>query len=147
MLKKALTVIFILASLPLFPQDNSSRILDFLDEVLNSAVEAGKEASSAPQPTAPNRPSFYILNNTGFTIKSIYVCQANTEDWGPNIFTGTYLYNGHSVLVTPDQPPGGITSCNIRLVDVDGDRYSKYGVEIVEHSTVRIDIGDFDFEK
>ncbi|MDR1588277.1 MAG: hypothetical protein LBS57_12540 [Treponema sp.] len=140
-------VIFILVSLSVFPQDSNNRILDFLDDVLNAAVEAGKEAPSAPQQPAANRPSFYILNNTGFTVKNIYVCPANSENWGANIFTGAYLYNGQSVHVMPDQFPDGTRSYNIRLVDVDGDRYSKYDVEISDHDTVRIGIDDFDFEK
>jgi hypothetical protein len=142
-----LIAVFILASRPAFPQDSGTRILDLLDDVLNAAVEAGKDTPPAPRQPAAKRPSFYILNNTGFTVKSIYVCRTDTADWGPDIFTGPYLYNGRSVLVTPDERFDGAENYNIRLVDVDGDFYSKYNVKISDRDTLRISIDDFEFEK
>jgi hypothetical protein len=149
MVRRTLCLFFlILIPFLAFSQDNSNRILNFLDDVLSAAVEAGKEASAtASSPQLSEGPSFfYILNNTGFTVRGIYVCQADTENWGSNLFNG-YLYNGQSTMVPLKQPLAEENHYNIRLVDADGDRYSRYNVELTEHGTVRISISDFDFEK
>jgi hypothetical protein len=147
MTKKTLCLFFlILIPVLVFSQDNPNRILNFLDDVLSAAVEAGKEASASASQVSESPSFFYVLNNTGFTIRGIYVCRADTDNWGSSLFNG-YLYNGQSTMVPLKQSLSEENHYNIRLVDADGDRYSKYNVEIAEHGTVRISISDFDFEK
>lgn len=87
--------------------------------------------------------AFYVLNNTGFTIKSVFLCPADTENWGPAVFNG-YIYNGQNTRINL-APPVQSGSYHIRLVDIDGDRYSKFGVEVKDFETVEITIGEFDF--
>jgi hypothetical protein len=86
---------------------------------------------------------FYVLNNTGFTIRSVYLAPVETGKWGPAVFTG-YIYNGQNVRINL-VPPLETGLYHIRLVDIDGDRYSKFELEIKDFETVEITIGEFDF--
>jgi hypothetical protein len=130
-------------SLQVFPQDSTGRLLDLLGEALNTAVESAKSSPAKPPDEASETPSFYLLNKTGFTVKEAYVTQAQSDDWGPPAFQG-YLYNGQTVLITLDTPLKAAEEYNIRLVDIDGDHYSKYNVPITEFGTVEITIGEYD---
>jgi hypothetical protein len=144
-MRKKIFLIFLMANISLsgFPDDNPNRILDFLEDVLSAAAESGK--SSPPQsPYQPSEnPSFYLLNKTGFTVKEVYVSQTQSESWGSNVFKG-YLYNGQTALITLRLSLSEVDLYNIRLVDIDGDHYSKYNVQITEYVIVEISIGDYD---
>jgi hypothetical protein len=130
-------------SVRIFPEDNTNRLLNLLEDVLSAAVESGK--SAPPQsPLSPSEtPSFYLLNKTGFTVREVYVTQTQSEDWGTNVFQG-YLYSGQTVLITLRLPLSVADRYNIRLVDADGDHYSKYDVPITEYGTVEISISEYD---
>jgi hypothetical protein len=144
MRKKACFGFLIMAmSVQVFPEDSGSRLLNLLEDVLSAAAESGK--SSPPQfPHPPSdTPSFYLLNKTGFVIKEVYVTQAQSDGWGTNVFQG-YLYSGQTVLITLRLPLRTADHYNIRLVDVDGDHYSKYNVPITEYGTVEITISEYD---
>jgi hypothetical protein len=146
MRKKSVLALLLLAgvSMAALPQDSAARLLNLLDDMLSAAVESGR--TSAPAQSPSQNPSFSLQNNTGFTIKNIFVCRAGDENWGENILGG-FLYHGQSTsvsLVTPLEEGNGY---NIRVVDVDGDHYSKYNVKIGDFSTVSMSISDFDFER
>jgi hypothetical protein len=144
MRKKACLVFFVmLVAVRVFPEDNANRLLNLLEDVLGAAVESGKP--SPPQSPHPpsETPSFYLLNKTGFTVKEVYVTQTQSEDWGSNVFQG-HLYNGQTVLITLRLPLSAADRYNIRLVDADGDHYSKYDVPITEYGTVEISISEYD---
>lgn len=125
-------------------QESDTRLLNLLDNVLGTTSGAGKTPSTAKQNT--DSPTFSIINNTGFTIKNIFICQTNTENWGDNILNNP-LYNGQSAIVMLNQPLAEVDRYNIRMVDIDGDQYSKYNVRIGEYSTIKMGISDFEFEK
>jgi hypothetical protein len=84
-----------------------------------------------------------LTNKTGFILKEVYVTREEPGDWGANLFTGS-LYNGQTVLITLKSPINAGEAYNIRVVDIDGDRYSKYGVQIAASGVVEITIGELD---
>ena len=84
-----------------------------------------------------------IVNETGFTIRNIYICKADNEDWGNNNLANA-LYNKESVNITLDQPDRE-SLYNVRLVDADGDFYTKYNVKIRERTTIKVGISDFEW--
>ena len=126
-----------------FPQDASNRLLNLLDEVISAATESGRVT---PSPSNQERPSFSLCNNTSFTVKSVYVCRSGSDDWGANILSAL-LYDGLSIIVVLNTPLSEAGVYNIRMVDVDGDYYTKYDVKIGESSIVKMTISDFEFDK
>jgi flagellin-like hook-associated protein FlgL len=143
MKKRIITLfLFISAAVFVYSQDETSRLLNLLDNVLNTAAEVGKSVPS-PSQTNPENPTFNILNKTGFTVKNIEISQTNSTGQGILTFNGN-LYNGQSARVTLKVPLSETNRYNIRLVDVDGARYSKQDVEITEYAVIEIRIGDFE---
>jgi hypothetical protein len=124
---------------PVFPDEETNRILNILDDVLSAAAELENPVS----PPKPDAPGFYLLNKTGFTVREVYVRPDHAADWGSGVFNG-YLYKGQTILVPFEFLPGDEARYHIRLVDVDGAVYSKYNVEISEYSTIEVSISDYD---
>ena len=126
----------------IYSQDETSRLLNLLDNVLNTAAEVGRSGAPAA-PANSETPTFNILNKTGFTLKSIEISRANSDAQGLITFNGS-LYNGQSARVTLRVPLSEANRYDIRLVDVDGARYAKHDVEITEYAVIEVLIGDFD---
>ena len=126
-----------------FAQDGASRLLEILDNALNTAADSSKTAPAAGQ-SLSDVPAFNIINNTGFTIKSIFICPVDSEIWETSIFNGS-LYNGQSTRINLELPLSKANRYNIRLVDVDGDRYSKYDIDISSPLVIVVSISDFEF--
>lgn len=124
-------------------QQDSNPLFNLLDNMLNAAAEVGR-ASPSTGISNPETPTFTVHNKTGFTIKSIFVSQSGTDAWGTDIFNSR-LYNGQSARVTLTVPLSVISLYNIRLVDIDGDHYSKYDVEIQEYANIEVSVRDFDY--
>ena len=124
-------------------QDETARLLNIVDGILNSAEEKLAPPSSAAETVSV---TFQIVNETGFTIKNILICRAGEKDWGSNYLSGTLL-NKQRATINFNQPLDGTVLYNIRMIDDDGDRYSKYDVKLNNRSVIRIGISDFEFDK
>jgi hypothetical protein len=135
--------LFLNAALVLYSQEEANRLIELLSNTLNAAAEAGR--ASPANPSNPENPGFTVLNKTGYTVRNIFVCLADVKEWGANIFSGGRLYNGESARITLNTPLSTANRYNIRLVDEDGDCYSKYNVEITEFAVIVITISDFEF--
>ena len=125
-----------------YSQDEASRLLNLLDNVLNTASEMGRSTPQALQPNSGNT-TVNILNKTGFTVKSIEISRSDSGDQGVVTVNGS-LYSGQSARVTLRGPLSEASRYDIRLVDEDGDRYLKHDVEITEFAVIEIRIGDFE---
>ena len=89
--------------------------------------------------------TFFIINETGFTIKAIYICKSNAAGqviWGENILASP-IYKGESFTVNLDNYDFASTY-NIRLMDADGDYYSKFNLNLKPRGTIKIEIADFE---
>ena len=135
--------LFLNAAFVLYSQDEASRLIELLSTTLNAAAEAGR--ASPANSSNPENPGFTVLNKTGFTVRNIFVCLAGVKEWGADIFSGGRLYSGESARITLNAPLSTANRYNIRLVDEDGDCYSKYNVEITEFAVIVITISDFEF--
>jgi hypothetical protein len=147
--KAIILLTFLSAACFVFPQtsgDQTGRILNMLDNMLDKAEEAGRNAAASPANRAAGQFSFYILNDTGFTLKEIFVCPAGSDNWGTSIFSGV-LYNGHNTLINLPASPGEKGRYNIKAVDADGDKYVKRDISIAAFEIVRMSINEFEFEK
>ena len=101
----------------------------------------GERRRSSAETPAVGVFSFTIQNNTTYVARRIFVRRAGNSDWGNNVLRER-LSSGDSVTISLDHVPDGPYS--IRMVDVDGDTYSKNNIIISEGSTITIVIGDLD---
>ena len=63
-----------------------------------------------------------IVNNTGYTIWYLYVSPSSSGSWGSDLLGNTVLPSGSEFNLTVQN---GV-SYDIRLIDEDGDSYTKY---------------------
>jgi hypothetical protein len=83
-----------------------------------------------------------ITNNTGFTMLLVLFSEAGDDEWGPNrLDTDEVLENRSSRSWTVR--PG---TYDIRLVDGEGDTFTKAAVSVKDSVTVRFRIIDLDRE-
>ncbi|MDR2258626.1 MAG: hypothetical protein LBE14_05710 [Treponema sp.] len=143
MRKKACVIFLLVASARIFPEESAGRLLNILEGVLSTAVESNKSPPAQSPGQPPDSFSFYLLNKTGFTVKEVYVTQSTSDTWGAYVFQG-HLYQGQTILITLDAPLSAEDQYNIRLVDTDGDHYSKYNVSIAEYGIVEVGISEYD---
>ena len=126
-----------------YAQDETTRLLNLLDNVLNTAVDIGRASSLSADLSNSDNPTFNILNKTGFTVKSISINQADNGSEGA-ITIKVMLFNGESARVTLNAPLSKVNRYDIRLVDEDGSLYSKSNVEITPSGVIEVRINDFE---
>jgi hypothetical protein len=127
-----------------FAQDEGSRLLDLLDSALEAAEGSRLAPSPVPSQGSAENSLFNILNKTGFTIKTIFISSEDSGAGETTIFNGN-LYNDQSARINLNIPGSKTSRYKIRLVDADGDWYSKYDVDISASSVIVITISDFEF--
>ena len=139
--KKSITLLLLLVFVfSAGSQEDVGRLLNIVDGILNTAEEKLSSPSGSQDMESL---SFIIVNNTGFTIRSIFVCKVNESNWGSNVLFNP-LYNGQNVSINLEVLDS-TARYNIRLIDVDGDSYSKYNIALNTRSRVRVGIDDFEF--
>ena len=116
------------------------------DRVRNRQDGRPPREGRAASPDSTDAPSFTIVNNTGFTIRNVFVSRAGNSDWGGNLL-GSPLPSGQNASISMGHPLDGTTLYNIRLVDVDGDRFAKNNITLMSRSRVRVEISDFDLSE
>jgi len=79
-----------------------------------------------------------IVNRTGYTVYYAYVSHETSRSWEEDVLGSSVLMSGNSVNV--NLPRGG--RWDIKLVDVDGDSYTKFGINT--GSTVTFYLSDID---
>ena len=91
-------------------------------------------------------PKFVIVNETGFTIHYIYVSESDNEDWEEDVLGENILENEEVFTLRLAKPLSAANRYDIRLVDSDGDSYSKYNVLINDNMFVFFVLEDIDGE-
>ena len=124
-------------------QEGADRFWERVDGLLNT-VEERLSPPSTRSEAAPR--SFSVRNDTPFIIVNIFIRRAGDTSWGDNILQQP-LYSGRSFAVRLGESFDGTSLYSIRMVDIDGDRYTKYDIIIEERSTIPLGVGDFEFEK
>jgi len=106
-----------------------------------------RRQSPSPAGSEADLPSLVVvINETGFTVKNVFISRVNDDNWGNN-FLVNLLYNKESVTINMNQTPEGNNLYKIRLVDVDGDFYTKTNITLRERTTIRMRISDFEWDK
>ncbi|MBI9106775.1 MAG: hypothetical protein JEZ04_08515 [Spirochaetales bacterium] len=88
---------------------------------------------------------FTILNDTGFDIYYIFLSPDYSDDWEEDVLgEDEVLLAGESYDVT-FSGYGDDCSFDVRLVDEEGDSYTKWGVDLCSTYTLTITLDDIDY--
>ena len=94
--------------------------------------------------TSDNLPSIRILNNTGFTIYFIYISPTSTDKWEEDVLGDDVLLNRRSISIRLAYSLNVFNRYDIKIVDKDGDTYTKWNVLITPNMTIEYTIRDLD---
>ncbi|MBF0263484.1 MAG: argininosuccinate lyase [Magnetococcales bacterium] len=85
---------------------------------------------------AESRQDFDLTNQTGYTIKEVYVGPSKSDDWGDNILEGTMPDD--STLHLRFSRPAGPCQWDLKVMYDDGEDAVWYGVDLctISHITI-----------
>jgi hypothetical protein len=90
-------------------------------------------------------PSITIVNNTGYTVWYVYISQTASPEWGSDWLAANEILNhGHAVTFNLQYPINVVNRYDIRLVDLDGDSYTKMNVLVTAGARIVFTFDDFD---
>ena len=127
--------------------DEVELFVDVLYDGKNIQAEWAEAGSVAP--VNESRPSdrdgaqirdVRIVNRTGFSVYYVYLSPSTDNGWGVDRLGADILTNGQTLYM----PPLSGQLYDIRLVDVDGDTYTKYAVRLSSNQAVEFTFADID---
>jgi hypothetical protein len=94
---------------------------------------------------APQNNSLIKINNkTGFVIYYVYIKPSSSGSWGPDYLGEDVLPDNRTLTVRTPPFPENAGQCDIRIIDEDGDTYTKRNVRLSRNQTVEFTLRDID---
>ena len=93
-----------------------------------------------------DNPTVQIVNNTGYTVYYAYISQTATDDWEEDVLGDKTLSDGEYVDVTLLYPLDVVNRYDVKLVDEDGDSYTKWDVRVTSNGVIEFTFDDYDQE-
>jgi hypothetical protein len=90
---------------------------------------------------AQNAPEITIVNQTGCSIRYIYIASTTSDEWGDNVL-GRFLDDGYKRTI--ELPDSDGNRYNIQVVDTDGFYYTKRNVSVRANGEVVFTERDLD---
>jgi hypothetical protein len=90
---------------------------------------------------AQEAPTITIANNTGCSIRYIYIASTTSDSWGDNVL-GRFLDDGYKRAIA--LPPSDGNRYNIQVVDEEGTYYTKGNVAVRANGEVTFTARDID---
>jgi hypothetical protein len=95
---------------------------------------------------AQQGPQITIVNNTGYTVWYVYVSFTASDSWGNCLLRrDQVLRHGESITIRLSQPINVVNRYDIRLVDLDGDTYTKWNHLVTANGRVVFTFNDIDW--
>ena len=91
-------------------------------------------------------PSITIANNTGYPVSEVYISQTASEYWGNNLVRRGNMADGASSDFRLPFAIDVVNRYDIRLVDTDGDTYTRKNVLVSSGESLAFTFADFDFD-
>lgn len=85
-----------------------------------------------------------IKNSTGYDITQLFFSPNTWDDWGEEFLQGESLVNGEEITLTLEAYEEGACVFDLQAVDVDGDYYSAYEIDICEDGTFELTMDHYD---
>ena len=89
-----------------------------------------------------------FINSTGYDIKELYVSPTSHDDWYDDLLKGQTVSDGESFTITiPDYEDSELLF-DAMAVDVDGDEYSKFEIDLSSSNnrSIEFTFDDYDDE-
>jgi hypothetical protein len=100
---------------------------------------------STPQSSTSGRPTFTIVNNTGYTVSHIYISPVTNVSWGSdNLNNNQNIRSGESISWYLSSSMSEGKGFDIRIVDRDGYTYTKPNFRISANNRFNFTINDAD---
>jgi len=99
--------------------------------------------ASAPQQST-ELPVITVVNNTGYACYYLYLSPVSSDNWEEELLGDAILENGQSVRVRLEFPLSRENRYDFKMVDVDGDSYTKWNVLLTENAVVEFVFDDID---
>lgn len=91
-----------------------------------------------------NGSTISIVNSTGYTLEYIYVSQTASDNWLEDVLGDKVLPDDESVTIKLPYSLDVTNRYDIRLVDVDGDTYTRWDVLVKADSRIEFTLADLD---
>jgi len=124
--------------------DNDSYIKWEYDVCDRSKVILTLEDLYLNEPDEGRGQDFTILNETGFTIYHIYVSPDYADDWEEDLLGADEVLLSGETFDVSFSGYGDHCVFDIKLVDDEGDSYSRWGVDLCSTSRVTFTLDDLD---
>ena len=141
MLKKSTLGLLLFAAVTVFAIAQSDQFwLNMADGIVSTLEGIPSNSDRNEESVTVTLP---IINDTGYTVKSIFICKDGESDWGEN-FLSAMLPMGRAATITIDVPAGK-QLYSIRMIDIEGDKYTQKNIDIKRRNRVKIGVGDLEF--
>jgi len=94
--------------------------------------------------SAQELPVVTVVNNTGYTVFHVYISRVAANNWEEDVLGNDILRNNSSVNVRLTQPLDVTNRYDIKVVDLDGDSYTKQNVLITPNARIIFTLSDID---
>jgi len=92
--------------------------------------------------SAQSLPSVRIVNNTGYTVYSIFISPSELDDWGENILGDTSLANGGTFTYRLPYPLSKYSVYDVGMENEDEAAYIKWDVTIINNLQIIFTMDD-----
>jgi hypothetical protein len=94
--------------------------------------------------SAQSRPSINIVNNTGYTIYTLFVSPSESDEWGEDVLGENVLENGKTFTVQLESSLSQVSVYDIGVEDEDGDTYVKWELTVTNNDRIVFTMDDLD---
>jgi len=101
-------------------------------------------ASAPPSPQSNELPVITVVNNTGYTCHYLFLSPVTSDNWEEELLGDAILESGQSVRVRLEFPLSRENRYDFKMIDVDGDSYTKWDVLLTENAIVVFVFNDLD---
>jgi len=88
---------------------------------------------------------FVLVNGTGFTIRHIYVSPDYSDNWEEDLLAETEILSPGGQFPITFSGYGDHCTFDIKVVDNEGDEYTKFGVDVCSMYEVVFTLDDLDY--
>jgi len=89
-------------------------------------------------------PVITVVNNTGYACYELYLSPVTVDNWEEDVLGNSILPSGQSVRVRLAFPLSRSNRYDFKMVDLDGDTYTKWNVLLTPNATVVFTFSDID---
>jgi hypothetical protein len=118
------------------------KILPFIFVAIIGFALSGCALMQSAQST--NLPVITVVNNTGYRCYYLYLSPITTDDWEEELLGDKILESGQGVRVTLEHPLSRENRYDFKMIDLDGDSYTKWNVLLTEGAVVIFTFDDLD---